>query len=113
MERADLAELLDQPTDAFTACRDAVLACDEFQIWNADVAVHNLVQTYRRREKHVRDVGHPALGFAEAVTDLEEYGLPFVWLGHVKGQRPPYHFQIFLEPAGTRIVACLAVATAP
>jgi hypothetical protein len=112
MDRADLAALLDRPARpfAFAACRDAVLAGDEFQIWEHDVGVDGLVRIYRRRERDARRTGRPTLGFAEAVTDLEACRLPFVWLGRVAGQHPPYNFQLFLEPGETGIVACLAVA---
>jgi hypothetical protein len=51
----------------------------------------------------------PTLGFADAVSALAIQGDEPVRLGAVDTADPPYHFQLFLDEAGTVVIACLGV----
>ncbi|SDI62839.1 hypothetical protein [Nonomuraea jiangxiensis] len=52
----------------------------------------------------------PSLGFDEAVTQLDTCELQHLILGMVKSTEPAYHFQLFLSPDASRVVACLGVS---
>lgn len=52
----------------------------------------------------------PSLGLEEAVAQLSSCGLQHLILGIVKSTEPAYHFQLFLSPDASRVVACLGVS---
>lgn len=50
------------------------------------------------------------LGFDEALTQLKACALQHLILGIVRSAEPAYHFQLFLSPDASRVVACLGVS---
>ncbi|MFI6482555.1 hypothetical protein ACIBH1_31795 [Nonomuraea sp. NPDC050663] len=107
-----LALLLQDGGDAASACRSVLLAGGTFQVYEGAVSVGSLFSTYRRRERLTRTKGVDSLGFASAVALLEACEFEQVLVGYVQGGEPPYHFQVFLAPDATRLVACLGVPLA-
>ncbi|MFI7135683.1 hypothetical protein ACIBQ1_59255 [Nonomuraea sp. NPDC050153] len=69
----------------------------------------SLTKTYQRRARHTRRMGIPSLGFDEAVAQLDTCGLQSLILGVVKSAESAHHFQLFLSPDASRVVACLCV----
>jgi hypothetical protein len=66
------------------------------------------------REETARENGIPTLGYAEAlhslrVSDLEEV---LVW-AVTRHRDPAYHFQLFMSPDKSRVVACIGVSKDP
>ncbi|GII88999.1 hypothetical protein Ssi03_69890 [Sphaerisporangium siamense] len=110
MDRHALAELLVYPGEADAACRAAILAGGDFEIWNGAVPVDHLVRVYRRRERLNRSERIPSLGFTDAVSRLESCALTDVLLGYARSARRDYHFHLFLAPDAAQIVACLGVS---
>ena len=113
MDRDVLVELLDQDTEAFRACREAVAAGAEFVIWDGTAETSALASIYARRERHTRRIGLPTLGFPEAVTRLRDHREPRLTLGQVRAEDPPFHFQLFLDQAATEVIACPGVDRDP
>ncbi|GAA2665021.1 hypothetical protein GCM10010412_041010 [Nonomuraea recticatena] len=110
VERMTLAGLLDCGGEAASACRSALLAGDEFHVWEERVSIRELLGIYRRRERYIRRKGIPSLGFAEAIEDLKACDFAQVLLGYVKSDQLPYHFQLFLAPDVSHVVACLGAS---
>jgi hypothetical protein len=108
-----LVAMLDRESAVFTACRDAVLHGATFRIHPGAVDRLSLLHIYRRRERLTRRRGRCSLGFAEAVDDLSACELDQVLIGYVRCTAPLYHFQLFVSPDETRIVACLGVELPP
>ncbi|MFC6373992.1 hypothetical protein [Nonomuraea thailandensis] len=113
MDRTTLAKLLERGGEAESACREAVLAGADFTISDGETPVGDLRSIYARREEHIRALGIPSVGFAEAVRNLEACELDRVLLGGVMCTRPPYWFAVFLSPDRSRVVACLGVSQDP
>ncbi|MEN3613384.1 hypothetical protein AAH979_28030 [Plantactinospora sp. ZYX-F-223] len=111
MERDTLVTLLGaEAGDVYVACRDALRAGCDFQIFDGTVPIGNLVTIYRRRERHTRTRGIRTLGFVQAVNRLASAEGPGeVLLGQVGGTETAWFFQLFLTPEGSRVVACLGV----
>ncbi|MEV0715622.1 hypothetical protein [Asanoa sp. NPDC050611] len=109
MDRDRLAQLLDTPGAAFSACRSAVLAGARFWVTDIDQPASGLFEIYRRRDAHTRQEGISTLGFTAAVETLRALGQQPVRLRAVDLDEPPYHFQLFLNADATAVVACLGV----
>ncbi|PRX97987.1 hypothetical protein CLV72_105340 [Allonocardiopsis opalescens] len=90
--------------------RSALSAGATYQVWPETVPVQGLLSVYARRERSVRRSGQNSIGFAEAVSDLRDYRGSDVLIGFIDDRkRGGYYFQLFVEPAFARIVACLGV----
>ncbi|MGW0809244.1 hypothetical protein [Nonomuraea sp. NPDC002799] len=81
-----------------------------FEIWPDPIEALYLTRAYQRRARLTHRLEIPSLGFDEAVTLLSGCGLQHLILGVVKGTDPAYHFQLFLAPDASRVVACLGVS---
>jgi hypothetical protein len=113
VDRDVLVQLLDGGREAFSACRQSVLAGG--RVWVSDDVqpASGLARIYRRRAGHTQRRGVPTLGFSAAVQALHDYGERQVRLGAVDVDDPPYHFQLFFDENLTSIVACLGVDQDP
>src|SRR5215469_2743647 len=113
MDRELLVRLLGDANEAFTACRQSVVAGAQFWVSDHAQPASGLARTYQRRATHAQQAGIPTLGFSTAVHALHMYGEQPVRLGAVDVDDPPYHFQLFLDEKLTSIVACLGVDQDP
>ncbi|GAA3008505.1 hypothetical protein GCM10017559_33580 [Streptosporangium longisporum] len=89
------------------------MAGAHFTIWPGLVPTSELISIYRRRARHTRRKNIPTLGFDEAILNLEACGLEHLNLGIVPSTPSAYHFQLFLSPDSSRVVACLGVGRNP
>ncbi|WP_344208124.1 hypothetical protein [Nonomuraea bangladeshensis] len=113
MDRETLVQLLATAGEAGHACRQALAADAYFEIWPELVETLPLIRTYQRRARLTRRKNVPPLGFDEAVTQLEACELQHLILGIVRSTEPAYHFQLFLSPDASRVVACLGCQLQP
>jgi hypothetical protein len=109
MDRDLLAGLLEREGEAFAACRHAVLSGARFWVDDLPYPASALVKTYARREGSTQKRGIATLGFADAVAALRALSEQGVRIGAVDVDDPPYHYQLFLNEAGTAAIACLGV----
>ncbi|GAA1553242.1 hypothetical protein GCM10009827_087420 [Dactylosporangium maewongense] len=109
MDRGHLARLLDQDGEAFAACRHAVAAGANIQVWEGSTPASELAAIYARRLRLVQRRGTSEVGFADAVQSLRARGDESILIGAVDVHDPPYHFQLFLNVSATRLIACLGV----
>jgi hypothetical protein len=109
MDRDHLARLLDRDGGAYAACRRAVTAGANIQVWKGGTPAAAVAAIYARRLRLVQRKGTSEVGFAEAVQSLRACGDEPVLIGAVDIDDPPYHFQLFLNVSATRLVACLGV----
>ena len=112
MERNRLAQLLNGPGYAFSACRHALLEGAEFILWEGSAPAHRMLPAYERREAHTISEGIATLGFPEALVALRAVGAEPVRLGQVTVADPPYLFMIFLAADDAAVVACLGIEQA-
>ncbi|MEU8252127.1 hypothetical protein [Nonomuraea sp. NPDC048916] len=111
MDRETLVQLLNSAgREAGHACRRALAAGAYFEIWPDPVEALPLTRTYQRRARLAHRLEIPSLGFEEAVAQLSSCGLEHLILGIVASTEPAYHFQLFLSPDASRVVACLGVS---
>jgi hypothetical protein len=113
VDRDLLVRLLGGGDEAFSACRQSVVAGARFWVSGDAQPASGLAVIYQRRAEHIEQVGIPTLGFSAALHALHEYGERQVRLGAVDVDNPPYHFQLFLDENLTSIVACLGVDQDP
>ena len=99
----------ERPDEAHQRARESLLSGDDFKVWEDHVRVEDLRVIYRRRERHTRQKGLATVGFEVAVADLEATPFSVLRIGQVTGRAPSRHFQLFLAPNVTEVVACLAV----
>lgn len=109
VNRDHLAQLLDSPGYASSACRHALLEGAEFIVWDGSAPASGMVPAYERREAHTVARGIPTLGFPEALASLRSVGAAQVQLGQVTVANPPYLFMLFLAADSSEVVACLGV----
>jgi hypothetical protein len=109
VDREHLARILDRDGEVFAVCRRAVRSGARFWVTETTQPASTLVENYAMRDEHTRESQIPTLGFTEAVTALRDRGEGLVRLGAVDTEDPPYHFQLFLNDAGTAVIACLGV----
>ncbi|MEU7673545.1 hypothetical protein AB0C42_01855 [Micromonospora taraxaci] len=109
MNRAHLARLLERDSEAYVACRRAVL--DGATIWISETGqqASTLAHIYARRQRTTRQFGIPTLGFPAAVQELHDRGEQLVRLAAVDVEDPPYHFQLFLNDDVSAVLACIGV----
>lgn len=72
-----------------------------------------LLTIYRRRTRHVEDIGLSALGFAETVRRLEETPHEALLLVAIEGPSGHPHCLVLLTPGDLSVVAALAVLAPP
>lgn len=113
MDRDLLVQLLGGEDEAFTACRQFVVAGARLWVSDQVQPASELARTYRRRASHTEQVGIPTLGFFAAVQALRQHGEQSVRLGAVDVDDPPYHFQLFFDEELTVVIACLGVDQDP
>jgi len=113
VDRDLLVQLLGGENEAFTVCRQFVVAGARLWVSDQVQPAVELARTYQRRESHIEQVGIPTLGFSIAVQALHQYGEQLVRLGAVDVDDPPYHFQLFLDKELTSVIACLGVDQDP
>jgi hypothetical protein len=109
VNRDHLAELLDGPGYATSACRHALLDGADFIVWDGRTPASGMLPAYERREAHTIARGIPTLGFPEALASLRGLGTEPVQLGQVTVTDPPYLFMLFLTADASSVVACLGV----
>ncbi|MEU6715961.1 hypothetical protein ABZ897_31225 [Nonomuraea sp. NPDC046802] len=111
MDREMLVQLLDNAGgEAGHACRRALVAGAYFEMWPNPVEALQLTRTYQRRARLTYRLEIPSLGFEDAVARLSSCEFQHLILGIVKNTEPAYHFQLFLSPDASRVVACLGVS---
>jgi hypothetical protein len=109
VERDHLVRLLDGEDEAFTACRRSLMSGARYWVGELSQPDPELVHTYARRDRYLRQRGIPTLGFSAAVGALRRHGEQSIKLGAVIVDDPPYHFQLFLNEQLTSVVACLGI----
>jgi hypothetical protein len=109
VNRDHLAQLLDGPGYASSACRHALLDGADFIVWDGCTPASGMLPAYERREAHTVASGIPTLGFPEALASLRSLGTQQVQLGQVTVANPPYVFMLFFAADSSTVVACLGV----
>jgi len=109
VERVRLAELLDSPGYASSACRHALLDGARFVVWDSSGPADRMVPAYERREALAAAAGTSTLGFSEALAALRAAGSQRLRLGTVTLAQPPYRFTVFLALDPEVVVACLGI----
>ena len=109
MERNQLAELLDGPGLAGSACRHALLNGAAFLIWEGSAAADRMVPAYERRQRRAAANGTATLGFPEALDALTAMGRQQLRLGQVTLLDHTYRFMLFLAGDLHAVVACLGI----
>jgi hypothetical protein len=109
VERNRLAELLDGPGYATSACRHALLDGARFLLWDGLTPADRMVPAYERKEALAAAEGTATLGFSEALVALRAAGDKQLRLGQVTLANPPYKFMVFLSDDPDAVVACLGV----
>jgi hypothetical protein len=109
VERNQLAELLDGPGYASSACRHALLDGARFLVWEGATPADRMVPAYERREALAAASGTATLGFPDALVALRAAGNQLLRLGQVTLANPPYRFMVFLSGDPDAVVACLGV----
>ncbi|WP_020521460.1 hypothetical protein [Catelliglobosispora koreensis] len=107
MRRVELARLLSRDGEVFELCREALLAGARFEIWPGLVERKALARIYSLRAALARKRNVPAMGMDEAAEALGRFEGPEVALGYVDDGPAGYHFQLFLAPDLSGVVACL------
>ncbi len=109
VERVRLAELLDTPSYASSACRYALLDGARFVVWDSSGPADRMVPAYERRGALAAAAGTSTLGFPEALAALRAAGSQHLRLGTVTLAQPPYRFTVFLADDPEIVVACLGI----
>lgn len=109
VERNQLAELLEGPSYASSACRHALLDGARFLLWEGSTPADRMVPAYERKEALAAAEGTATLGFSEALVALRAAGTKQLRLGQVTLANPPYRFMVFLSDDPESVVACLGV----
>jgi hypothetical protein len=109
VERNQLAELLEGPGYASSACRHALLDGARFLLWDGLMPADRMVPAYERKEALAAAEGTATLGFPEALVALRAAGSQKLRLGQVTLADPPYKFMVFLSDDPDTVVACLGV----
>ena len=109
MTRDELAELLETPGYAASACRHALLDGARFVVWENSGPANQMVPAYERQEALAAGSGTASIGFSEALTALRAAGAQLVRLGTVTIAQPPYRFTVFLASDPQAVVACLGI----
>lgn len=113
MERDHLAQLLDENSDASSACRSALLQGAELIVWDGTTPADRMVPTYVRRQMLTIATGTATVGFPEALAALRSAGVAPVRLGQVTATEPPYLYMVFLTGEPTAVVACFGIRRDP
>ncbi len=98
-----------QGGEAGALCRQALLDGAELVMLPGTVPTAALREIYRSRAEHLRQRRVPAIGADEAADQLERSAHATLRIGSVDGGPGSHFFQLFLDPAGEQVVACLAV----
>ena len=109
VERTRLAELLDSPDYASSACRHALLDGARFVVWESSGPADRMVPAYERREALAAAAGTSTLGFSKALVALRAAGSQHLRLGTVTRAQPSYRFTVFLAVDPEVVIACLGV----
>jgi hypothetical protein len=109
VERNQLAELLDGPGLAGSACRHALLNGAAFLIWDGSAAADRMIPAYERRQRRAAAEGKATLGFPEALVALTAMGKEQLRLGQVTLLDHTYRFTLFLAADLHAVVACLGI----
>ena len=112
MDRERLLAALDDASEASEAaalCRQALLEGAELVILPGRVQTTALRDIYRSRAEHLREHAVAAIGADDAADRLDRTGHPALGIASVDGGPGSHFFQLFFDPAGEEIVACLAV----
>jgi hypothetical protein len=109
VERNQLAELLDGPGLAGSACRHALLNGAAFVIWDGSAAADSMIPAYERRQRRAAADGKATLGFAEGLVALTAMGRQQLRLGQVTLLDQTYRFMLFLAADLQTVVACLGI----
>jgi hypothetical protein len=109
LERAQLAELLGDQTEAHKQAREALLDGGEFHVWEEMVSAKELAKVYTRRLKHTEKRGIETLGLPETVEIVRQQGYGEVRLGRIISPAGSWVFMLFLHATDTEILACTGV----
>jgi hypothetical protein len=109
VERNQLAELLDGPDYASSACRHALLDGAAFLLWQGSAAADRMVPAYERRQRRAVADGTATLGFPEGLDALRAVGNQQLRLGQVTLLDHTYRFMLFFDAKLDAVVACIGV----
>jgi hypothetical protein len=110
VKRAELAAVLSGGGAVAESAREALTTGAAYEVWPGTSSADSLLSTYRRRSRHVERTGQPSIGFPEAVERLAASTADRLAIGYVDDRpRGGYYFQVFLDPTGPTLVACLGV----
>ncbi len=96
--------------EAGQACREALSQGAGFVIDADSLPASHYGTIYRRRAEHCARRDIRTVGFPEGLRRLADAGEQPVRLALVDSTQPPYHFQVFMAPDLSTVVACVGVA---
>ncbi|HXH78362.1 hypothetical protein [Nocardioides sp.] len=109
MDREHLLAALEDAGEAAALCRHALLEGAALDLHPGSVPTAALRDIYRSRAEHLRDHEIAAVGADDAADRLDRTSHASLRIGAVDGGPGGHFFQLFLDPAGEELVACLAV----
>jgi hypothetical protein len=113
MNRDSLAQLLDTPDYASSACRHALLGGADLIMWDGRTPADQMVPAYERRQARTVAAGLSTLGFPEALVALRDLHTEPVQLVQVTVTNPGYLFMVFLAGDPAAVVACIGIEQGP
>jgi hypothetical protein len=109
LDRAQLAELLGDHTEAQKQAREALLDGGEFHVWDDTVSCAELTKVYTRRLQHTEKRGIDTLDLPEAVETARRLGDAEVRLARIIDPAEAWIFMLFLHATDGEILACTGV----
>lgn len=109
MERAQLAELLGDQTEAHKQARGALLDGGDFHVWDETVSAVELTKVYTRRLTHTEKRGIETLALPETVEVARRQGDAEIRLGRIISPDDSWVFMLFLHATDVEVLACTGV----
>jgi hypothetical protein len=109
LERAQLAELLGDQSEAHKQAREALLDGGEFHVWDDTVSAAELTKVYTRRLNHTVKRGIDTLELPEAVEVARRHGDAEIRLARIIDPAESWVFMLFLHSTDGEILACTGV----
>ncbi|MGP3638484.1 hypothetical protein ACTU45_35200 [Streptomyces sp. 24-1644] len=109
MNRADLAEMLNEQTAACEPAKAALLGGGDFVIWDGDVPGQQLASIYAARHRRARKRGTETLALSATVDILTQYGTAPLRIGCIFTRDRTWAFMLFLAEDASAVLACTGV----
>ena len=109
MNRADLAEMLNQQTTACGPAKAALLGGGDFVIWDGNVPGQQLASIYAARHRRARKRGTETLALSATVDILTQHSTAPLRIGCIFTPDRTWAFMLFLSEDASVILAFTGV----